>query len=168
MVRYWIITPYHYYRPEEFDQCWHYDRNNGVIAIGWNLGNLSNLSVEAIRMRYEDEFPDEDPNSFYQVLKFWQEIQPGDRIIARAGRKRIIGLGTVQGRPYYSLEEWERRGRGIDFTTHTNFLPVRWDNIKEHFFPDMVFGIQTVTEITERSRHWPAVKAVLSNVWNLP
>ena len=164
-MRYWVITPYHYDRPEEFDQCWRYDRDNGVIAIGWDLGNLANLSVEEIQVRYDYEYGD-DPNSFYQVLKFWKEIQPEDRIIARAGRKRIIGFGTVQGPPYYSLEEWERRGRGIYFTTHTNFLPVCRDNITEHPFPNQVFGIQTVTEFSERFKHHLAIKAVLRNVWD--
>ena len=164
-MRYWNIKPYHYRdRPEEFAQCWDYDRSNNVIAIGWNLGDVVNLSVETMRARYDRAFPDY-PADFHQLRKFWKEILPGDRIIAHAGRKRIVGLGRVKGPPYYSLEEWGRRGRGITYTTHPNFLPVHWDDTGEHTFPNQVFGIQTVTELTESSRHWPAVQAVLRQVW---
>ena len=166
-MRHWVITPYHYERLEEFDQCWHYDSNNGVIAIGWDMGDVTNLPIETMRVRYDRAFPGH-PGDFHQVRKFWREILPGDRIIARAGRKRIIGLGTVNGSPYYSLEEWGRRGRGITYTTHPNFLPVRWDDTGGHIFSNQVFGIQTVTEMTEKSKHKLAIKAALGCVWPNP
>ena len=157
-MRYWNIKPYHNDRPEEFAQCWDYDRNNNVIAIGWDLGDLANLSVETIRAKYHQAFPDH-PLDFHQIRKFWKEILPGDRIIAHAGRKKIIGVGRVLGPPYYSLEEWGKRGRGITHTTHPNFLPVHWDDTREYTFSSQVFGVQTVTELTEKAKHWTAIAA---------
>ena len=96
MVRYWVITSHHWDRPEAFEHCWKYDRSHGVIAIGWSIGNGINMSDEELGMRYDEEFP-ESPRDFHQVRKFWKEIRIEDRIIARGGRKAIVGIGTVTG-----------------------------------------------------------------------
>ena len=63
MVRNWVITPYHYDYRDAFEQAWNYDRSNNVIGIGWNLGDLSNLSSEEIRRRYAAVFLDDPTKS---------------------------------------------------------------------------------------------------------
>lgn len=140
-TRYWVIAPADYRNRDEFDRCWHYDRENGVIAIGWDLGGAprSQEHLEEL-FRSTAERENWTRHGLHMLTKFWFEIQPGDRIIARAGRNRIVGIGEVQGKAYYDADE-ERR------TWSSNFLPVRWDDTEERDFPDIVFGMQTVYEL---------------------
>ena len=98
MTRYWVIAPAEYRNPDEFDRCWSYDRQNGVIAIGWDLGEAPRSQEhleELFNRRAEKEGWKEGWTSLglHMLRKFWFEIQPEDRIIARAGRKRIVGIG---------------------------------------------------------------------------
>ena len=99
MVRNWVITPYHYNDLEAFQKVWNYDRHHGVIAIGWSeIGDLANLSEEEIQRRYFEVYSGDTTRvGLNQVIRFWRDIQPGDRVIARGGRKRIIDVGTVDG-----------------------------------------------------------------------
>ena len=146
MTRNWVIAPYHFDRPEAFEQVWNFDRNNGVIAIGWNMGDLSDLSPEDIQNRHAEIWQDRSRVGLNQVLKFWREIQPGDRIIARGGRKKIVGIGTATGPAFYDPRKGAERIGRLVIEPYENFLPVRWES-EEIEFPDMVFGMLTVYEL---------------------
>lgn len=144
MVRYWVIAPYNYDDREAFDTCWRYDHSNGVIAIGWDMGDLSDLSKEDISARYR-EHTEWELTSRHQVIKFWREIQPGDFIIARGGRKRVVGIGTALGPAFYAPEKGAERAGNIA-KTYPNFLPVRWDQEGKEF-PRTELGMQTLYEM---------------------
>lgn len=140
-TRYWMIAPADCQNRDEFDRCWHYDRENGVIAIGWDLGKAPRSPEhleEMFRRRAHEEVW--SFHGLHMLTKFRFKIQPGDRIIARAGRKRIVGIGEVQGKAYYDADKGRR-------TWSSNFLHVRWDDTEERDFPDIVFGMQTVYEL---------------------
>lgn len=146
MVRYWVIAPYNYEDREAFDICWDYDRLNGVIAIGWSeLGDLSGLSKEDISARFL-EYKDWEPKARHQVIKFWTEIQVGDIVIARGGRKRVVGIGTVTGPAFYDPKRGDERADNIA-ESFRNFLPVRWER-DEKEFPRTELGMQTLYEMT--------------------
>lgn len=148
MSRNWVIAPYHFDRPEAFEQVWNFDRSKGVIAIGWNTGDLSDLSPEEIQNRYTEKWRDRSRVGLNQVLKFWREIQPGDRIIARGGRKKIVGIGTATGPAFYDQRKGAERIGRLDIEPYENFLPVRWESgVIE--FPDIVFGMLTVYELPD-------------------
>ena len=149
MVRYWVIAPYNYENRAAFDACWQYDHANGVIAIGWDLGDLSNLSKEDISARYLEN-TDRDPKEWesksrHQVIKFWKEIQTGDIIIARGGRKRVVGIGTALGSAFYDPEKGKERAGSIA-EPFPNFLRVRWEK-GEQEFPRTELGMQTLYEM---------------------
>ena len=145
MVRYWVIAPYNYEDREAFDTSWSYDRANGVITIGWSeLGDLSGLSKEDISARFL-EHKDWEPKARHQVIKFWTEIQEGDIVIARGGRKKAVGIGTVTGAVFYDMEKARERASGIA-NPFGNFLPVRWEQ-GEKEFPRTELGMQTLYEM---------------------
>lgn len=144
MVRYWVIAPYNYDKPEAFAACWQYDQANGVIAIGWDLGDLSDLSKEDISARYR-EHTEWELTSRHQVIKFWTEIQRDDIIIARGGRKRVVGIGTVVGPAFYDGEKGKERAGSIA-EPFPNFLRVRWEK-GETVFPRVELGMQTLYEM---------------------
>ena len=92
MTRYWVIAPAEYRDQDAFNRCWDYCRNNGVIAIGWDLGEAprSQEHLEELFNRRAEE-KGWSPFGWHMLRKFWFEIQPGDRIIARAGPKENRG-----------------------------------------------------------------------------
>ena len=147
MVRYWAIAPADYGNRERFEQCWQYDRANGIMAIGWDVGAPSSrddLEAKYAEVAHNAKYAHKESwtrHGLNMLTKFWFDIQPGDRIIARAGRKRLVGVGTVQGSPYYASSKGSTWGR--------NFLPVSWDDIKKREFPNVVFGRHTVSELQE-------------------
>ena len=57
MMKIWVIAPYHYERTQAFERMWKYDREKEVVSIGWNLGNLANLTLEEIAIRFFGKFP---------------------------------------------------------------------------------------------------------------
>ena len=150
MARHWVITPYHYGDFETFQKVWDYDRRNGVIGIGWSdMGDLARLSEGEIERRYFQVFDDKTRVGLNQVLKFWRAIQPGDRVIARGGRKRILDVGAVTGPAFYDAQRGRERARvGGDAYIYEYFLPVRWEGI-EREFPNQVFSMHTVRELPE-------------------
>ena len=151
MPRNWVITSYHYDDPETFRRVWDYDRSNSVIGIGWSdMGDLASLSEDEIERRYFKVFAGHPTRAgLNQVLKFWREVQPGDRVIARGGRKRILDVGTVTGSAFYDPRRGRERARmGGGAQIYEYFLPVRWDGIEKEF-PNQVFGMLTVYELRE-------------------
>ena len=162
MVRYWVIPPTGFGNKEEFERVWEYACDNGIISIGfgWNMGDAASLSLEEMESRYlSDRGKPVSRHTLRQVFKFWNDIRPGDRVVARGGRKRIVGVGTVQGAPFYDPTRMQETG----LTDHRCFLPVQWDSgdsATEKEFPSIVFGMQTVCELektrfeelTDRSR----------------
>lgn len=149
MARHWVITPYSYDHFETFQKVWDYDRRNDVIGIGWSMGDFAHLSEGEIEHRYFQVFDDSNRIGLNQVIKFWRAIQPGDRVIARGGRKRILDVGTVTGPAFHDGNRGRERARmGGDAEVYENFLPVRWEGIEKEF-PNQVFGMHTVYELPE-------------------
>ena len=147
MTRYWAIAPADYNQVQKFERFWEYEKDNNVIAIGWNIGDIPSWTQKKVQDRFDDHFPGWSKHGLHQLTKFYNEIQPGDRIIARGGRKKVVGIGTVTGPAYFSPTEGSTMTGVTDVDPHENFLPVQWDDLSEQVFPDIVFGMQTVYEL---------------------
>ena len=121
MPKNWVMAPYEH-NSRKFNQVWKYDRENGVISIGWNVGYIESPE-ELSRTYWQDPVSNSEGWGEYglkQLTMFWSDIKPRDRIIARAGRMRIADVGTVIGTPFYDARMGvEQEG------DHAYFLPVR-------------------------------------------
>jgi MoxR-like ATPase/ribosomal protein S24E len=117
-VNYWQISPGYVE-----DNLWPICSKNGIIAIGWNIGNLSEMDKETIKEKLGKDKITTDVNSnFY----FGHEIREGDIIIAKKGNtKEIYGIGVVL-RNYYQDEEKAKELFGRDFLKYKNFIDVEW------------------------------------------
>jgi hypothetical protein len=155
MKRYWVIAPYNSTIPEVFDKVWEYDFTNGTIAVGWReLRNTSHLGEKSeLESRYRKVYGDSVSKStctrdVNALWRFYHEVSPGDMVIARRGTKRIIGVGTVTGSPFYD------ENRGIERVAHliedyySNFISVQWEE-REIEFDRIVFSFYTIYEISE-------------------
>jgi len=151
MPRYWVIAPYFAELPEEYDRVWAFDLRRNVISIGFSrLGDPSRLSQAVLRRkvnRLYSDHPSGNRTSFFHIMwRFYNEVALGDVIIARRGRKAIAAIGTVTRRALHD----PRRLAGLDIQYHfSNHVGVRWsDYPRDKSFAKMVFGIQTLYEIT--------------------
>lgn len=109
-TRYWKIAPGK--KAVNWEEC----RDGGFIGIGWNkLGDLTNISLAEFEQRAADL--EGQPEQVWTL----RNIPVGDRIVANAGTKRVLGIGTVTGKYYFD----ENGG------THKHRLPVRWDDTTE-------------------------------------
>ena len=173
MVRYWVIAPYNYDNREAFEKAWDYCRKNGVIGIGWDLlGDLSLASRNEIKVLYlrQAEYRNNpetgnESRGYLSLQRFWHDIEIGDRVIARAGTKRIVGLGTVSTKAFYSLEMGEGLRSGLPMNLHAYFIRVNWQTV-DHVFPISVLPRDAVAETKKAHKHWPAFEGVLSQVWS--
>lgn len=164
MVRYWVIAPWNYAQRADFEKVWMYDLENSVISIDCgSAGDFTGLSREEIEARWRLEASRAGlsvrASSYYQgqMESFLFEIQPNDRVIARAGRKQIVGVGTVIGKPYYvDKTQWQEM-LGILHDQNDKFLPVRWDDVVPRASPQML-GMRTVYEKDEVFFHQVALE----------
>ena len=97
MPRYWVIAPYAAKVSELYDTVWRFDLANGVISIGWaELGDVSTMTRDGLAARVASATPNDPPATKSLVTNmlwaFYHEIQPGDIVLARRGRKVGVGL----------------------------------------------------------------------------
>jgi len=153
MAKFWVIAPYDSSEVETFDAAWNFDLNNNTIALGWvELGDVSNLSRKELEKRYEETYKNENKakavitKDINALWAFYHEIQEGDVIIARRGRKQILSTGKVIGKAYYDSEKGKLRIAGKRGYSYSNFISVEWDR-KEYIFDNQVFSFYTIYEI---------------------
>ena len=152
MRRYWVIAPYASKNEEGFEESWSFDLKNGVIAIGWSkVGDVSRLSDNELMEKLKKEYPNKNAlRSFNKLKLFYSEIKENDTIIARKGRKAIVGIGEVTGKAFYDLNMGKERftGQDEDFIC-PNFIRVKWQD-RDIEFDHIVFGMNTIQQISDR------------------
>jgi 5-methylcytosine-specific restriction endonuclease McrBC regulatory subunit McrC len=84
---------------------WERFRDGGYIEVGFGrdaqgkgVGNLAEQTREQVKARMR--VVSGTANPFNDVLCAWQfahEMQPGDTVIARSGRSRVLGVGRITG-----------------------------------------------------------------------
>lgn len=170
MTRYWLIAPFDS-QDSSWSRVWDYGFKNHLITIGWHeLGDLSSASDQERRIRIGQIFPDYPPGIVTWLTNtfgdFYSVIKPGDIVLARRGRKELVGVGTVTGKARYDASF--PVGSGIPGFNHPNLLPVEWQkDFRARTFNEMVFGIQTMYGVTQQQyEEWlePASPATSASV----
>lgn len=153
MPRYWVIAPVASKNPDLFDKVWQFDVANNLISIGWSqLGDISKMGREALSDGVAAAYPEKPPPTKGLIVNmlwaFFHEIGKGDFVIARRGRKTLVAVGKVVQTSVYAP------GRNPFLASpdysHHNFLEVEWqEQPRNKVFPNLVFPMQTLTEISE-------------------
>lgn len=152
-----VIAPYTSKKTKIFEKVWKYDVQNSTIAVGWlELGDISRFkSKDELRRSYKEVYPEEkNPSTITRdintIWRFYHDIEPGDKIIARRGRKIILGIGTVQDpkKVYFEPEEGKERIDNLTDRYYPNIIKVNWDD-KKIEFDKQVFSFYTMYEIPE-------------------
>jgi len=157
LKKYYIIAPFDSEDKKKYEEVWNYDFKHNTIAIGWNeLKDISQKNKKDIKKKIREVYSPEDEwykgkitrvkNALYD---FYHNINVGDIILARKGTKKLVGVGEVIGKPYYSVEEAKKRdGTGAC----PNFIKVKWQK-KEIQYSEIVFSIFTIYSIDENKFH---------------
>jgi predicted Mrr-cat superfamily restriction endonuclease len=124
MTRYWVIAPIDSQPADFFEKVWRFDIENEVISIGWSqFGDVSGMSrselAEVVAYHYPEKPQQAKGLITNMVWSFYNEIEPGDAVLARRGRKILAAVGTVREKAFHEV------GRNPD-VDHRLFLPVTW------------------------------------------
>jgi len=124
--------------PGEVGGEWPRCLDKQIILIGWKeLGDLSGIDEAEFDRRAAAAKKEHDwGEGVSQVWKF-RNIRVGDRIVANAGTKRVLGIGTVIG-PYQFVP-------GVEYPHQ---LPVRWDEVEPRVV-DMPGWRRTLIRLSE-------------------
>lgn len=141
----------------EGGRLWNESYEKGIISIGWDyLGDLSNyksqdeVMAKLIELRGPDaQSPTNDSLCCYQ---FAHEINVGDLVIAKIGRKKILGGGIVTSNYVYDPNRRE----------HKNIRQVKWVTTEEAELPGTGGPIKTLTEISRYPEFRELVEAYVS------
>jgi hypothetical protein len=127
----------------EGGRLWNESYEKGIISIGWDqLGDLSayksqdEVMAKLTEIRGADgQTPSNDSLCCYQ---FVHEMKAGDLVIAKIGRKKILGGGVVTSDYIYQPERRE----------HKNIRQVKWITSEKAELPGTGGPIKTLTEIS--------------------
>jgi DNA polymerase III delta prime subunit len=127
----------------EGGRLWNESYEKGIISIGWDqLGDLSAYKSQDEVMNKLTEIrggdgqtPSNDSLCCYQ---FVHEMKAGDLVIAKIGRKKILGGGVVISDYIYRPERRE----------HKNIRQVKWITSEKAELPGAGGPIKTLTEIS--------------------
>jgi DNA polymerase III delta prime subunit len=126
----------------ENGSLWQEFLSKNEIAIGWDqLGALDQFDspasvLVALATEADGRRPTNDALCCYQ---FANEIQVGDLVVVKVGRKRILGAGIVTSGYFRTEEEQSYKHR----------RKIQWLNTTPSEFPGTGTTIKTLTEITD-------------------
>jgi predicted Mrr-cat superfamily restriction endonuclease len=143
---YWTIAPFNQNAGEQLvEQAWRYDREHGVIAIGWDLikSDIRAMSAQSLEKEMQKLYPN-DPGAWSSLWAFYHRIKVGDYVIARTGRSTALGLGIVTSDAYRDDTRGQVRAGGPHPRFKPHFRNVQWISTEEKSFPHIVFTIGTV------------------------
>ncbi|MGX6452336.1 AAA family ATPase [Brevibacterium paucivorans] len=134
-------THYWLYVPGQQGTEWKNHFTNGLMTVDWHgLDNLSELkSIEAIRKALTREDGPSPKNDALCLWQFHNEIQVGDVIYAKRGRRDLLGRGEVVSEARFDQETNEYR----------YVRSVKWTHEGEWELP-FSSAAKTLTEITRQ------------------
>lgn len=129
------------YAPGENGYKWDEFRTQGIMAIGWDeIGDLKkynskNEIADKLNKLYESN--NKPTNDSLALWQFCNEIQIGDRIFAKAGSKKLLGIGEV-------ISDYEFDSNRDEYK---HIRKVNWLKVGEWILEEK-FAIKTLTDIT--------------------
>lgn len=132
--RYWL------YSPGSRASEWNDFLSEGVMALGWDIGDLAEFpDRESIREALDvDETGASMKNDVLALWQFQNEIEPGDIIYAKKGRRLLVGRGEVISAARYEP----------DRTSYRYVRTVEWTHDGEWDNPENA-AMKTLTDISQ-------------------
>ena len=126
--------------------------NKNIVAIGWDLGDLSDKTDNEIRELYRKKY--KNLNSASQILRFKNQIEIGDYVLAVNGRTRTYFIGKITSDYYRSevISQTDAHGDNyFDVRDVEWFGEVQRDSLKKNT-RSAVGTSMTVFEVNEAAK----------------
>ena len=152
------VTHYWIYSPGDGAVYWDEFHDAGIMAIGWDIGDLSTYSSKDKMKQAMKERLDPDAsykNAAHATWQFANEMKPGDIVFAKKGMHQIIGRGVVESDYYYDDSRKEYR----------NARKVNWTHKGEWPHPGQA-AMKTLTDITQYSEYVDNLNALFESEVN--
>lgn len=154
----WKITPG---EGSKRERLWDLFKQDKVIAIGWfgdKIDYSDFKSIEDITNRMlKDQIG--KATSAKMVWDFTNTIKKGDIIVANAGMKKAIGIGTIESE-YISPKNPENPvlnpKHAHDYEYYVHVRKVKWHITSEIEFDDIFFDVKALTEL--KTNQWDIIK----------
>lgn len=132
--RYWL------YSPGSQASEWKEFSSEGIMALGWDIGDLAQFpDRDSIRQALDvDETGSSMKNDVLALWQFQNEIEPGDIIYAKKGRRLLVGRGEVASAARYEP------GR----SSYRYVRTVEWTHDGEWENPENA-ALKTLTDISQ-------------------
>ena len=132
--RYWL------YSPGSQASEWKDFSSEGIMALGWDIGDLANYpDRDSIRQALDvDETGSSMKNDVLALWQFQNEIEPGDIIYAKKGRRLLVGRGEVTSAARYEA----------DRSSYRYVRTVEWTHDGEWENPENA-AMKTLTDISQ-------------------
>ncbi len=135
-VHYWL------YAPGRGAEMWEKFYQEGIMALGWDeIGDLTNYSSKSEIAQKLSDLRGTDSSHSNDTLSLWQfcnEMQPGDIVLVKRGRKDILGMGEVDSEYCYD----------DSFEDYPHYRKVNWTD-KGHWKNDDAFAMKALTDVTK-------------------
>ena len=160
-INYWV------YAPGEQADMWEEFYNKGIMGLGWdNLGDLSKYKSKntiATKLIKINKSTTSENNNAMANYSFANDMNVGDIVFAKKGRRELIGYGIVKSDYYFDDRrnsykscrkvEWIKKGNWeIDFAlalkTLTIITKYKSDNPDYDYYYEMLLGIINGTRKT--------------------
>jgi len=148
-IAYWLYSPGE--KASKWPQC----TSEGIMCIGWDsLGDLTEYaSREDMQKAIKANYPSDGSakNDSLAVWQFANDIRPGDIVIAKKGKSKIVGRGIVTGNYEYNPA----------YGDFCNVRTVKWTHIGEWEAPhDSV--LKTLTDITKYPEYVKEIESLFA------
>ena len=132
--RYWL------YSPGSQASEWKDFSAEGIMALGWDIGDLANYpDRDSIRQALDvDETGSSMKNDVLALWQFQNEIEPGDIVYAKRGRRLLVGRGEVTSAARYEA----------DRSSYRYVRTVEWTHDGEWENPENA-AMKTLTDISQ-------------------
>ena len=152
--RYWL------YVPGKDGEFWDEYFENGMMGLGWDkLGDLNQYETKAdiaAALREIDQSDGSKKNNASANYDFKNTISVGDIVIAKTGRKKLLGYGEVTSDYYYAKER----------PRHQKCRNVKWLK-KGEWQTDHDLVIKTLTDITNYKTDHEGFETYYQRLFNL-
>src|SRR5262249_47496972 len=128
----------------EGGRLWNECQEKGIIAIGWDdLGDLRQYATrEEIADRLRDNRGPGSPEPTMDslaCLQFLREMQVGDFVVAKIGRSKLLGVGSIQSEYLHDATRSE----------YHHVRRVHWIRAANLELPDnALLSTKTLTDVT--------------------
>lgn len=140
------MTDYFKFSPGDNASLWDNMLNLRIASIGWWNHDYTNKSTEQIA-----KVNPELSGRSIGIIGLFNQIKPGDIIVAFKGRQKIIGYGIVKSGQKYSAELLHPG------SIHHNYIEVDWHQLTSVFQTQSFFAIDSLSKITDRFKEFSEI-----------